>query len=349
MNDTADLASKLDSAIALVKRQEDDAMRATAAHREATNALEKKYDALHIEAQEKTAKLVTEHMELRQQSEATKKALESKLEEITAAFNRSRRDGAVEEEKHAYEAKFADWMRKGEMSDSFSKLRTEEQNFMQQKAMSVGTDSAGGYLVTPQVASMVTTRIFETSPIRQLASVVSLSSDSVEFPIDNSESTSGGWVGELASRPATNTATLGMKKIEAFEQYAYPIVSQKLLDDASFNVEQWISNKTSDILSRTENTSFVTGTGATKPRGFMTYSAWAVAGTYESGAIEQINSGSAGAFTSDGLIDLQNSLIEAYQANARFVLPWGRRFRSSRGRQVRRRSRVSSAGPGRCR
>jgi HK97 family phage major capsid protein len=319
--DVSELSSKLDSAVALIKKQEDDAMRATAAHREATDAMEKKYDALRIETQEKTAAFVTEHMELRQKAEATQKALEQRLAEVETAFNRSKREGNKEtEEKHEYEEKFVDWMRKGQLSESFDKLRVSEAKFMEQKAMSVGTDSAGGYLVTPQVSSMVTTRIFETSPIRQLASVVTLSSDSVEFPLDNSEATSGGWVGELSSRPATGTASLGMKKIEAFEQYAYPIVSQKLLDDAAFNVEQWISNKISDILSRTENTSFVTGAGATKPRGFMTYSAWAVAGTYESGAIEQINSGSAGAFTSDGLIDIQNSLIEEYQANARFVM-----------------------------
>ncbi len=51
----------------------------------------------------------------------------------------------------------------------------------------------------------------------------------------------------------------------------------------------------------------------------MTYSNWTTADTYEFGKIEQINSGVAGAFTTDGLVKLKYSLIEAYLDRGTFV------------------------------
>ena len=75
-----------------------------------------------------------------------------------------------------------------------------------------------------------------------------------------------------------------------------------------------------DKFSRTENTAFFSGSGVGRPRGFTTYDAWTVAGTYEQGKIEQVNSGSAGAVTGDGYIDLQYSLKERYQPNAVFMM-----------------------------
>ena len=90
--------------------------------------------------------------------------------------------------------------------------------------------------------------------------------------------------------------------------------------DAGFNIEEWLAGKVTRRLTREENLAFVTGDGSQKPKGFLSLPAWAVNGTYERGAIEQISSGAAGAFTGDGVKALQNSLIEEYQASAIFGL-----------------------------
>jgi HK97 family phage major capsid protein len=92
------------------------------------------------------------------------------------------------------------------------------------------------------------------------------------------------------------------------------------LDDSSINIESWLAMKTNDILTRTENTAFVVGNGAAKPKGFLAYDAWAVAGTYERNALEQVSTGSAGAFTADALKEIQNSLKEVYQPSAVWML-----------------------------
>lgn len=166
-------------------------------------------------------------------------------------------------------------------------------------AMRVGSDPEGGYWAPTEMLSIMQTRAFETSPMRQVATVQVTTAESVEFPADTDDATSGGWVGETDARTATATPTMRMQKITAHEQYANPGVTQKLLDDAAINVEAWLAGKIADKLSRTENTAFVTGNGVSKPRGFADYGAAAVTTDDASrawGVLQYIPSGASGAF-----------------------------------------------------
>ena len=186
------------------------------------------------------------------------------------------------------------------------------------KTLIAGVNPQGGYFIRPERSATMIKRIFETSPVRNIANIETTSSDSMEFLIDDNEATSGGWVGETSTRGDTGTPNIGMVTIPAHEQFAQPKATQKMLDDAGFDIESWLSRKVTSKLSRTENTAFVNGDGSQKPRGFLTLDAWAVANTYERNAIEQISSGAAADFTADGVKALQNSLIEEYQAGAVF-------------------------------
>lgn len=186
------------------------------------------------------------------------------------------------------------------------------------KTLIAGNNPQGGYFIRPERSATMIQRIFETSPIRSIANIETTSSDSLEFLIDDDEATSGGWVGETASRGETGTPDIGLLTIPAHEQFAQPKATQKMLDDSGFDIESWLSRKVTNKMTRVENTAFVTGDGAQKPKGFLTLDAWSVAGTYERGKIEQINSGNAAAFTGDGVKKLQNSLLEAYQPGAVF-------------------------------
>jgi HK97 family phage major capsid protein len=189
------------------------------------------------------------------------------------------------------------------------------------KTMRVGNNPDGGYAtVSDRRTDITVDRIFETSPMRAIANVVTTGNSEIEIPIDDNESTSGGWVGEEGTISTTAQAQLGMLKIAIHEQFAEPKATQKMLDDSFFDIEAWLASKTDDILTRDENTAFVTGNGSLKPKGIMSYDAWTTAGTYERGKIEQVNSGAAGIVKADGLITLQNSLLEAYQGNAKFLM-----------------------------
>lgn len=189
------------------------------------------------------------------------------------------------------------------------------------KTLSVDSDPDGGYTVEndrrPGVQSV---RLFETSPIRELATVISTNKEAVQFVMDDDESVSGGWVSEQQARPKTGTSKFFTKTITAHEQYANVPLTQKILDDSSINIQQYSATKTVDIFGRTANTTFVVGDGASKARGFLDYPNTAVAGEYERNKIEQIKSGTLGKFETDTIKELQNSLKEIYQPAAVWLM-----------------------------
>ncbi len=195
------------------------------------------------------------------------------------------------------------------------------------KALSVGIQADGGYWVIPEISNRVITRLFETSPIRQIAMVITIGTDAIEFPNDTNDAVTGGWVGEQDARTETNTPQVGQQRISVHEQFANPRATQKLLDDAQFNVESWLGNKIGSKLARDENIAFVSGNGVARPRGFLDYGANSVTTVDASrswGVLQHLVSGDASAFDADpdggdALIDVIHALNPAYRANARWV------------------------------
>jgi HK97 family phage major capsid protein len=188
----------------------------------------------------------------------------------------------------------------------------------EQKALSTDNNPDGGYRVPVGTLGMITGRIFETSPMRRLATVRPTAFKSVTVDIDDDEADAR-WEGEGTSGGETDTPEIGQLEIVAKKIEAEPRVTIEDLQDSEFDVESWLVGKVVDKFGRTENAAFVNGDGIQKPRGFLTLPAWASAGVYERGKLEQLLSGSTSAITPENLIDLQTSLIEDYQGNA----TWG--------------------------
>lgn len=185
---------------------------------------------------------------------------------------------------------------------------------LQTKALSVGSDPDGGYLVTEAMAETVARKIYESSPIRQLATVETISTDALDVIEDTGESAAS-WTTETGAISDTTTPQIGKHSIAVHEMYAQPKATQKLVDDASINIEQWIAGKVAEKFSRLEATAFISGSGSGQPKGILSYAAgtsWA--------QIEQINSGSDGAVTSDSLIKLYYALKTDYARGATFLM-----------------------------
>ena len=227
----------------------------------------------------------------------------------------ARRRGAVAgsfgaADMDGYKAAFDTFIRKGE----------EVMGPDERKALSVGTDPDGGYVVNPDLSGRIVMKVFETSPMRAYASIQVISSDALEGLFDLNEASSG-WVGETDSRGETNTPQLGKWRIPAHELYAKPKATQKLLDDASINMEAWLASKVSEKFARDEANAFVVGNGVNKPRGFLTYSS----GTTLPGTIERFDTGVNGAFAAapnggDVLINALYGLKQQYRANATWFM-----------------------------
>ena len=210
----------------------------------------------------------------------------------------------------AYKAAFDKFLRKGE----------EVMGVDERKALSVGSDPDGGYVVNPDLSGRIVMRVFESSPMRAYASIQVISSDALEGLFDLNEASSG-WVGETDSRAETNTPQLGKWRIPVYELYAKPKATQKLLDDASINMEAWLASKVAEKFARDEANAFVVGNGVNKPRGFLTYTS----GTTLPGTIEQFPTGASAALASapdggDALINALYGLKQQYRANATWFM-----------------------------
>ena len=210
-----------------------------------------------------------------------------------------------ESDQGEHKTAFRQYLRKGVENDLVQ---------LEQKALSVGSDPDGGYLVTSQMSENIIRTIFETSSMRQVASVEEVSSDALEI-IEDKDAADAGWTTETGTRSDTTTPQISKKTIPVHELYAQPKATQKLMDDSSIDIESWLAGKLSDIFSRKENTAFISGDGVGKPRGILTYAA----GT-NWGEIEQINSGVSGSITADAIVLLTYALKEDYANRASFLM-----------------------------
>lgn len=205
-----------------------------------------------------------------------------------------------------YKAAFRNYLRKG-MDNGLEQL--------QLKALSVGTDANGGYLVPNQMAETIARIVNESSPMRSLASVETISSDSMDL-IEDTVDMEAVWADETTARDSdTTTSTIGRNTIDTFEMYSQPKATQKLIDDGAIDIEQWIAEKVADKFARLEATSFITGDGTTKPKGILSYAA----GT-SWGQIQQVPSGTSAVVTADSLIQLYYALKDEYAKHATFLM-----------------------------
>jgi HK97 family phage major capsid protein len=282
-----------------------------------------KFDAFDQTKFDNIQKSIGDAIEEGQAFKAKQKATEDELNALKTAFNRapSASTGANEEKELAKKRKEA-FNRFAKSGDTKSKqyfdefVKEDVKDELEKKALSVGSNPDGGYLVMPEMGGIINTRVYESSPMRQLATVTAVATDTYEYILDNGEA-DGEWVGELQAPTTETTPQLGKLAITVHELAAKPKASQKMIDDGIIDVEGWLSGKVADVFARKEATAFVSGNGVNKPRGILSYTAGTTLASQE---IEQVVSGSAAAFTYDGLVNLQNSLKEPYQANASFLI-----------------------------
>jgi len=183
------------------------------------------------------------------------------------------------------------------------------------KLLATDSDPDGGYWMTSEISQQAIQKVYETSPMRNIATVETISTDALEIPEDLNEADSG-WTSERSARTETSTPQIGVRRIPVHELYAMPKATQTLLDDSRIDVESWLSVKIADKMARIENSAFINGDGVGKPRGILTY----LAGMTNPGQVQQVNSGNASSLTADGLRSLFYALKGSYIPNARWLM-----------------------------
>lgn len=224
--------------------------------------------------------------------------LEGKMAEIKTALQRPLRESYSTNAQSQHQMAFMNYLKKGIESD-LSAIET--------KALSVGSEPDGGYLVPKETFSKIIATLRSQSVMRQIATTLSIGTDALDLLADKEEF-GAGWVAEAADRVETDTAKLVKIRIPIHEQYAEPRITQKLLDDASINVEEWLIQKIVEKMGRIEEISFISGDGKGCPKGILSYE-----GGQDWGQIERFKTGREAKFHDDNPADVLHQIVYAIE------------------------------------
>jgi HK97 family phage major capsid protein len=247
-------------------------------------------------------------------------SLERDVGEILKSRNRPSiysSDRDIEEPSAEHKAAWNRYLRKG--------TNTAELAAFEQKGMSEGSDPEGGYLAPAFMSSKIVKKIWDLSPIRQLARIQPVDSGNALEEIVDQDEAAAEWVGETQARNETTAPEVKLHRIECFEMHASPRATQRLIDDVTINLEQWLTDKVADKFARAEGDAFINGDGVSKPRGFTTYTTSSSGDSTRSwGEVQYIPSGASGDFASsnpaDALIAMTEELRVPYRKNAVWVM-----------------------------
>jgi HK97 family phage major capsid protein len=190
------------------------------------------------------------------------------------------------------------------------------------KALSTAVAGDGGYLVDPQTSESVKNVLRGAASLRQAANVVTVEATSFDLLIDSTD-VGAGWASETGSVSETGTPTIERISIPLHELNALPKASQRLLDDAAFDIEGWLAGRIADKFAQSEAAAFVSGNGIDKPKGFLAHpsidnDSWAW------GSLGYVTTGEDGDFNTsnpaDAIVDLVYALGAKYRSNGTFVL-----------------------------
>lgn len=219
-------------------------------------------------------------------------------------------NGVADQNETEHKSAFGKWARKG--------AGEYELEAIEKKAITLndGTNNAnanGGFLLPKVIEAGIRESLRTLSPIRSRATVITVSTDDYGYT-RNLRGLQTGWVGETDARPETNTPTLAQIKVPMGELYANPAVSQRALDDAAFNLEEWMERNIAEEMAIEENNKFVTGDGVNKPKGILATT-----------GMTTIKTGAASAMPANGdfVAQMVYSMKAAYRNEACFLAQGG--------------------------
>ena len=192
------------------------------------------------------------------------------------------------------------------------------------KSFSGVVPADGGYAVPKEIDDMVDATLKSISPIRAIANVVRVGTAGYRKLVTQNGVASG-WAAENAARPETATPTFNEIVPSFGDLYANPAATQAMLDDAAFDVENWLAGEIATEFAKAEGAAFVNGNGTNKPKGFLTYPTATLNDVGRPfGTLQYIASGVAGAFAATApenkLLDLLHSLRAPYRQGAVWVM-----------------------------
>ena len=173
--------------------------------------------------------------------------------------------------------------------------------------LSTTPDADGGYLVPEDFERQILMELEEENVIRKLAKVIQTQHER-KIPVAVGHSVAQ-WTLENAAYQESNP-TFGQKTIDAYKLTDLARVSNELLQDAAFDIQDYLMKEFARAFGIAEEEAFCVGDGNNKPTGIFT----------ANGASAGITAAGQTAITTDEMISLVYSLKSPYRRNAKFLM-----------------------------
>lgn len=217
-------------------------------------------------------------------------------------------EGRSAEEQRAFEhGTFLQYVRGGipSLSDEqrASMLERQQQVTPEMRAMGVGSDPAGGFLVIDETfAGGIDQAMLQFGGMRRAGATIIPTSSGANLPIPTSDDTSntGEQLGENATA-ANQDVAVGEVVLGEFTYSSKVVkVSFQLLADSAYPIDSWLAGVLGERIGRITNTKFTTGTGS-GPVGLL------------EATTSTVTAASATAVTFDEILDLKHSVDPSYR------------------------------------
>ena len=164
-------------------------------------------------------------------------------------------------------------------------------------ALSEGVDSEGGYLVPDEFERTLVQSLAYQNIMRSLAKVIQSTSGDRKIPVVSTHGTAT-CLDEGKAYSESDEAFTQIS-LSAFKLGTFLKISEELLNDAAFNIEQYLASEFARRIGAAEEEAFLVGDGKSKPTGIFNPTGGAETG---------VTSAKPTDISADELIDLHYSL-----------------------------------------
>ena len=175
-------------------------------------------------------------------------------------------------------------------------------------ALQEGVDSEGGYLVPDEFENTLVQSLGKKRIVREHAYVFQTNSGSHKIPVVTNKGTAS-WIDEEGAIPEGDD-TFGQQTIGAHKVGTIIKVSEELLNDSAFDLENYFASEFARRIGNKEEDAFFNGDGVGKPLGVL---------ADKGGAEIGVTAASGTAITAEEIISLFYSLEAPYRENAIWV------------------------------
>ncbi|MFC4333869.1 phage major capsid protein [Salininema proteolyticum] len=195
----------------------------------------------------------------------------------------------------------------------------------QSRALNMGSDPEGGYLVAPQqFSTSLIQAVDDAVPLRGLATTMQLTQgESLGVPTLDTDLNDADWTSEVATGSLDDALRVGKREFRTNPLAKRVKISRTLLRRAAVDPEALVRDRLAYKFAVTQEKAFMTGDGNKKPLGLFTASNDGVPTSRDvdinsTGGVLDSNSTSAGG-AADDLITAKHTLKSQYWPNASWL------------------------------